>query len=260
MLRWRPSPIPALWPRQIAQIVLGIRHTGGKPLDEALQDHLRLLVHAPTLLLLDNFEHLLAAAPLVGELLEACAPLKVLVTSRAVLHVYGEYEYPVPPLPLPEPEQLRSLEALAGNPAVTLFVERAAAAKAEFALTEENASVVAQICRRVDGLPLAIELAAARVKMLAPAAVLARLQSRLEVLTGGAVDMPARQQTLRRTIDWSHDLLSPAEQKLFRRLSVFVGGCTLEGAEAVCNTRRDLEIDLLEGMASLVDKSLAAAS
>ena len=148
--------------------VLGIRHTGSKPLDEALQDHLRLLVHAPTLLLLDNFEHLLAAAQLVGELLEACAPLKVLVTSRAVLHVYGEYEYPVPPLPLPEPEQLRFLEALAGNPAVTLFVQRAAAAKPEFALTEENAPVVAQICRRVDGLPLAIELAAARVKCFHP--------------------------------------------------------------------------------------------
>lgn len=239
----------------IAQ-ALGVRHTGGKPLAEALQDHLRLLVHAPTLLLLDNFEHLLAAAPLVGELLEACAPLKVLVTSRAVLHVYGEYEYPVPPLPVPELEQLSSLEVLAGNPAVTLFVERAAAVKAEFALTEENAPVVAQICCRVDGLPLAIELAAARVKMLSPAAVLARLQSRLELLTCGAVDMPARQQTLRRTIDWSHDLLNTAEQKLFRRLSVFVGGCTLEAAEAVCNTRYNLEIDVLEGMASLVDKSL----
>jgi len=239
----------------IAQTI-GMRHTGGKPLDEALQDHLRLLVHTPTLLLLDNFEHLLAAAALVGTLLEACAPLKVLVTSRAVLHVYGEYEYPVPPLSLPDPAQLDSLEVLAGNPAVTLFVERAAAAKAEFALTEDNAPVVAQICCRVDGLPLAIELAAARIKMLGSAAVLARLQSRLQLLTGGAADRPARQQTLRRTIDWSHDLLSLAEQKLFRRLSVFAGGCTLEGAEAVCDTRRDLEIDVLEGMASLVDKSL----
>ncbi len=237
--------------------VLGIRHTGGKPLAEALQDHLRLLVHAPTLLLLDNFEHLLAAAALVGELLEACAPLKVLVTSRAVLHVYGEYEYLVPPLALPAPEQFSSLEVLAGNPAVTLFVERAAAAvKGEFVLTKENAPVVAQICCRVDGLPLAIELAAARIRMLAPAQVLVRLESRLEVLTCGAVDMPRRQQTLRRTIDWSHDLLSPEEQKLFRRLSVFVGGCTLEAAEAVCNTRRDLEIDVLEGMTLLVDKSL----
>jgi predicted ATPase len=246
---------PATVTSTVAQ-ALGIRHTGGKPLGEALQDHLRLLVHAPTLLLLDNFEHLLATAPLVGELLEACAPLKVLVTSRSVLHVYGEYEYPVPPLPLPDPHQFSSLEVLAGNPAVTLFVERAAAVKPEFALTEENASVVAQICCRVDGLPLAIELAAARIKMLTPPAVLARLQSRLQLLTGGVVDMPARQQTLRRTIDWSHDLLSPAEQKLFRRISVFVGGCTLEGAEAVCNTRRDLEIEVPEGMASLVDQSL----
>ena len=229
--------------------VLGIRHTGGKPLDEALRDHLRLLVHAPTLLLLDNFEHLLAAAALVGELLEACAPLKVLVTSRAVLHVYGEYEYQVPPLALPAPEQFSSFEVLAGNPAVTLFVERAAAAvKGDFVLTKENAPVVAQICCRVDGLPLAIELAAARIRMLAPAQVLVRLESRLEVLTCGAVDMPRRQQTLRRAIDWSHDLLSPEEQKLFRRLSVFVGGCTLEAAEAVCNTRRDLEIEVLEGM------------
>jgi predicted ATPase len=236
--------------------VLGIRHTGGKPLAEALQDHLRLLVDAPTLILLDNFEHLLTAAALVGELLEACAPLKVLVTSRAALHVYGEYECPVPPLPLPEPEQFSSLEALSRNPAVSLFVERATSVKAEFVLTEDNATVVAQICCRVDGLPLAIELAAARIKMLAPAAMLARLQSRLELLTNGPADRPLRQQTLRRTIDWSHDLLSPAEQKLFRRLSVFVGGCTLEGAEAVCDTRRDLEIDLLEGMASLVDKSL----
>jgi predicted ATPase len=246
---------PATVTSTVAQ-VLGIRHTGGKPLAEALQDHLQLLVHAPTLLFLDNFEHLLAAAPLVVSLLEACAPLKVLVTSRAVLHVYGEHEFPVPPLPLPEPGQMSSLKALSGNPAVTVFVQRAAAVKPEFALTAENAPVAAQICCRVDGLPLAIELAAARVKMLSPAAVLARLQSRLELLTGGAVDMPARQQTLRRTIDWSHDLLSPPEQKLFRRLSVFVGGCTLEGAEAVCNTRRDLETGVLEGMVLLVDKSL----
>ena len=237
--------------------VLGVRHTGSKPLAEALQDHLRLLVQAPTLLLLDNFEHLLSSAALVGALLEACAPLKVLVTSRAVLHVYGEYEYVVPPLALPAPEQFSSLEVLAGNPAVTLFVERAAAAvKGEFVLTKENAPVVAQICCRVDGLPLAIELAAARIRMLAPAQLLVRLESRLEVLTCGAVDVPRRQQTLRRTIDWSHDLLSPAEQKLFRRLAVFVGGCTLEAAEAVCNTRRDLEIDVLEGMTLLVDKSL----
>jgi predicted ATPase len=246
---------PATVTSAVAQ-VLGMRHTGGKPLAEALQDHLRLLVHAPTLLVLDNFEHLLAAAPLVVELLEACARLKVLVTSRAVLHVYGEHEYPVPPLPLPDPTQLGSLEALSGNPAVTLFVQRAAAVKPDFALTEENGPAVAQICCRLDGLPLAMELAAARIKMLPPEAMLARLENRLDILTGGARDLPARQQTLRKTIDWSHDLLSAAEQKLFCRLSVFAGGCTLEGAEAVGNTRRDLEIDLLEGMASLVDKSL----
>jgi predicted ATPase len=239
----------------IAQMV-GMRHTGGKPLAEALQDHLRLLVHAPTLLFLDNFEHLLAAAPVVVKLLEACAPLKALVTSRAVLHVYGEHEFPVPPLSLPEPGQLGSFETLSGNPAVTLFVQRAAAVKPDFALTSENAPVVAQICCRVDGLPLAIELAAARVKMLPPEAMLARLENRLDILTGGARDLPARQQTLRKTIDWSHDLLSATEQKLLRRLSVFAGGFALESAEAVCNTQRDLEIGLLEGMASLVDKSL----
>jgi len=236
--------------------VLGVRHTGGKSLVEAMQDHLRLLVHAPTLLFLDNFEHILAAAPLPVKLLEACAQLKVLVTSRAVLHVYGEHEYPLPPLPLPEPEQLGSLQLLSRNPAITLFVDRANAVKAEFKLTEENAPAVAQICCRVDGLPLAIELAAARIKMLTPTALLERLESRLELLTSGAMDMHARQQTLRQTIDWSHDLLNAAEQKLFRRLSVFAGGCTLEGAEAVCNTRRDLELDVLEGMSSLVDKSL----
>jgi predicted ATPase len=250
-----PITDPGTVASTIAQ-VLGVRRTGGKPLAEALQDHLRVLVHAPILLFLDNFEHLLAAAPLVAGLLEACAWLRVLVTSRAVLHVYGEHEYPVLPLPLPKPRQMGLPEALSWNPAVTLFVERAAAVQAEFVLTEENATVVAQICCRLDGLPLAIELAAARLKMLPPPAVLARLQNRLELLTGGTMDMPARQQTLRKTIDWSHDLLNPAEQKLFRRLTVFAGGCTLEGAEAVCNAQRDLEIDVLEGMASLVDKSL----
>jgi predicted ATPase len=236
--------------------VLGVRHTGGRSPVEAMQDHLRLLVHAPTLLLLDNFEHLLAAAPLPVKLLEACAQLKVLVTSRAVLHVYGEHEYPLPPLPLPVAEQLGSLQLLSKNPAITLFVDRANAVKAEFKLTEENARLIAQICCRLDGLPLAIELAAARIKMLPPKALLQRLENRLEILTGGARDLPARQQTLRNTIDWSHDLLSAAEQKLFRRLCVFAGGCTLEGIEAVCNTRLDLGVDVLDGMSSLVDKSL----
>jgi predicted ATPase/serine/threonine protein kinase len=236
--------------------VLGVRQTGGKPLAEALAEHVRLAVGSPTLLLLDNFEQVLAAAPLVTKLLDACAALKMLVTSRAVLHVYGEQEYPVLPLAVPDPHHLPPLEELSRNPAVRLFVERAAAANPAFALTADNARAVAEICARLDGLPLAIELAAPRVKMLPPTAMLARLESRLDLLTSRTRDLPARQQALRRTIDWSHGLLSTAEQKLFRRLSVFAGGCTLEGAEAVCDTRGDLEVDLLDGMASLVDKSL----
>ena len=142
------------------------------------------------------------------------------------------------------------------NPAIALFLERAVAVKPNFELTEENARAVATICTRLDGLPLAIELAAARIKLLSPAAMQARLESRLQLLTGGAKDLPLRQQTLRGTIDWSYGLLSPAEQALFRRISVFVGGCTLEGVEAVCNTKQDLELDVIEGMESLVDKSL----
>jgi predicted ATPase len=208
------------------------------------------------LLLLDNFEQVLAAAPLVTKLLDACAALKMLVTSRAVLHVYGEQEYPVPPLAVPDPKRLPPLEELSQNPAVTLFVQRAAAVNPAFVLTADNARAVAEICARLDGLPLAIELAAPRVRMLPPAAMLARLKSRLDLLTSPACDLPARQQALRKTIDWSQGLLSTAEQKLFRRLSVFAGGCTLEGAEAVCDTRGDLEVDLFDGMASLVDKSL----
>jgi predicted ATPase len=234
----------------------GFTHTGGKFSASILSEHLRLSVQAPTLLLLDNYEHLLAEAPLVTELLEACTLLKILVTSRVVLHLYGEHEYVVLPLPVPDPEHLPAADRLLGNPAIALFVERAAAVKPQFALTEENAAVVAQICSRLDGLPLAIELAAARVKVLPPASVLARLQPCLPFLTGGARDLPARQQTLRQTIDWSYQLLNDAQQKLFRRLSVFSGGCTIEGAEAVCNAWRDLNIDVLDGLTCLLDHSL----
>jgi predicted ATPase len=182
--------------------------------------------------------------------------LKVLVTSRAALHVYGEHEFPVPPLDMPDPRVASSLEALSRFPAVALFLQRAVAAKPDFALTPENASAVSEICARLDGLPLAIELAAARVKVLSPAAMLLRLKSRLQLLTGGSRDLPQRQQTLRAAMDWSFDLLSPPEQKLFRRLSAFAGGGDLEGIEAVCDANSDLELDLLEGMASLIDKSL----
>ena len=200
----------------------------------------------PFLLVLDNFEHVLPAAAAVAEILAACPALKILVTSRASVRIYGEQEFPVRPLEL--------------NSALELFVQRATAVRPSFALTAENAAAVQGICSRLDGLPLAIELAAARTKVLSPSAILERLQSRLQLLTGGALDLPARQQTLRKTIDWSHDLLNEVEQKLFRRLAVFVGGCTLEAAEAVCNTRRDLGIDPFDGLSSLVDKNLIQRS
>jgi predicted ATPase len=192
--------------------------------------------------MLDNFEQVLPAAAMVAETLEACPSLKIVVTSRSCLRVYGEQEFPV--------------AALAQNSAIELFAQRAAAVWPDFAITPDNAPAVHDICLRLDGLPLAIELAAARIKVLSPAAILDRLQSRLQLLTGGALDLPERQQTLRKTIDWSYGLLNEAERKLFRRFSVFVGGCTLEAAEAVCNTSNDLGIDLLEGLFSLVDKNL----
>ena len=167
------------------------------------------------LLVLDNFEQVLPAATVVAEMLTACPNVKVMVTSRAGLRIYGEQEFPVAPL-----EQ---------NSAVQLFAQRAAAVRPNFAITGENSAVIREICSKLDGLPLAIELAAARTKLLSPNAILERLQSRLQLLTGGALDLPERQQTLRNTIDWSHGLLNEAEQKLFRRFSAFVGGATLGG-------------------------------
>ena len=219
---------------------LDILQVAGRTIPQLIGDQLQ---HAgPFLLLLDNFEQVLPAATVVAETLEACPSLKVVVTSRSRLRIYGEQEFPVTPL--------------AQSSAMELFVQRAAAVWPDFAITSENAIAVRDICSRLDGLPLAIELAAARTRLLPPGAILDRLQSRLQLLTGGALDLPERQQTLRKTIDWSHDLLNEAERKLFRRLSVFVGGCTLEAAEAVCNTSRDLGIDLVEGLSSLVDKNL----
>jgi predicted ATPase/serine/threonine protein kinase len=245
---------PGLILSLIAQTV-GIRETGGQALLEALKEFLNSL-GAPTLLLIDNFEHLVAAAPILTELLALAPNLKLLVTSRAALRVYGEQEFPVPPLALPAGKSLPPLETLAQYSAISLFLQRAAAVRRDFKLTQENAAAVTEICSRLDGLPLAIELAAARVKLLSPAAMCTRLASRLQLLTGGARDLPARQQTLRQAFDWSYDLLTAQEQKLFRRLSVFLGGSTLEGVESVCNTRNDLELDVLDGMASMVDKSL----
>jgi predicted ATPase/serine/threonine protein kinase len=233
---------------------VGVGETQGKDLATALRDHLNSL--PPVLLIMDNFEHVPDAADYIADLLESCPRLKVVVTSRVVLHIYGEEEFPVAPLPLPGSAVVTSPERLMEYAAVGLFVQRATAVRKDFRLTAENAAAVVELCRRLDGLPLAIELAAARVKLLPPAMLLARLESRLSLLTGGARDLPERHQTLRRTIDWSYELLGAAERKLFARLSVFAGGCTLEAAEAVCNAQEDLEIELMDGIASLVDKSL----
>jgi predicted ATPase len=235
---------------------LGLREAGGQSPLELLKKHLQDPSRPPVLFVLDNFEHLLQAAPTIADLLAMGPSLKILVTSRAALHVYGEHEFPVPPLAVPDSRTKPSVENLSKYPAVALFLQRAEAAKPDFELNPENASAIIEICSRLDGLPLAIELAAARVKVLSLAAMRTRLASRLQLLTGGARDLPQRQQTLRAAIDWSYDLLSPAEQKLFRRLSVFAGGCTLESVEAVCDAKADLDLDLLDGMASMVDKSL----
>jgi predicted ATPase/predicted Ser/Thr protein kinase len=251
------SPLrdPALLASLIVQ-TLGIREAGGQSPFETLKRNLQDSLRVPMLLLLDNFEHLLQATPTVAELLAIAPNLKILVTSRAALHLYGEQEFPVPALAVPDTHSKSSLESASQFPAVALFVQRALAAKPDFELNRQNASAVIEICARLDGLPLAIELAAARVKVLSPASMLTRLASRLQLLTGGARDLPQRQQTLRGAIDWSYELLDAAEQTLFRRLSVFVGGCGLEGVEAVCDTKGDLGLDLLDGMASMVDKSL----
>jgi predicted ATPase len=245
---------PGLIASTIAQAV-GVRETGNQSAQEGLKDYLGGL-DQPMLLLLDNFEHLVSAAPAISELLSAGPMLKIVVTSQSPLHVYGEHEFPLPPLALPDPKSLLPLDALSRLPAIALFVERACAVKHDFVLSNENASAVAAVCARLDGLPLAIELAAARIKLLSPSAMLMRLESCLNLLTGGARDLPVRQRTLRGTVDWSYGLLNPAEQTLFRRLSVFSGGCTLEAVEAVCDTAGDLGLDVLDGVASMVDKSL----
>lgn len=252
-----PLSDPKLVVTTIAK-ALGIREAPGRPLIDVVKEQLAGLRR--TLLVIDNFEHVAGAAPDISEILDACPEMKAMVTSRTALRVYGEREFLVPPLPIPEADTSLSPGRLLDCPSIALFVQRATAVKPDFALTVNNAEAVVQICRRLDGLPLAIELAAARVKVLPPASLLARLASRLDLLTAGAQDLPERQRTLRRAIDWSHDLLTPSEQKLFRRLSVFAGGCTLEAVEAVCNAQEDLHADLLDAVTSLVDKSLLSQS
>lgn len=236
----------------IAQ-ALGIRESTEQSVFARL---IEILQGKPILLLLDNFEQIVEAASQVAELLAACPQLKLLVTSREVLHVRSEREFAVPPLALPDPAHLPKPAALARTPAVALFLQRAQAARPEFKLTSTNAKAVAEVCVRLDGLPLAIELAAARMKLLSPRTLLARLDKPLNVLTGAARDMPARQQTLRNTIEWSYHLLNVREQRVFRWLSVFVGGCTLQAAEAVCAGAGDEAGQVLDDIASLIDKSL----
>jgi predicted ATPase/class 3 adenylate cyclase len=234
----------------IAQ-ALGLVDPGTKPLDR-LAEHIG---EKCMLLVLDNFEQVNDAAPQIAELLARAPRISVLVTSRSPLRVYGEREYPVPPLGVPDPRHLPDLEQLSTYESVALFVERAMAVRPDFAVTSGNAPAVAEICVRLDGLPLAIELAAARVRVLGPQAIMERLGDRLKLLSGGSRDLPERQQTLRGAIAWSHDLLDEADQRVFARFAVFAGGATLDAIEQVVFNPGD-EADPLDAIASLADKSL----
>jgi predicted ATPase/class 3 adenylate cyclase len=242
---------PALVAPTIARI-LGLSE-GAQPPEELLEGYLR---DRQTLLLLDNLEQVLEAAPIVERLLSNAPNLKILATSRIPLGLYGEYEFPVPPLSLPDPDSLPPLEYLTEYEAIRLFVERARAVRPDFSLTEENGPAVVEICERLDGLPLAIELAAARIKLLPPRVLLDRLGNRLKILTGGARNLPERQRTLRNAIEWSYGLLDEGEKMLFGRLGVFSSGATLEAMEAVCDAEGDLPTDVFEGASSLLNKSL----
>jgi predicted ATPase/transcriptional regulator with XRE-family HTH domain len=252
----------------IAQ-ALGVREAGSQPLMETLKSYLR---NREVLLILDNFEHLAEAGPLLTELLTWAPRLRIMVTSRTMLHLYGEQQFVVPPLQMPDDEYLPSEDHLGDYEAVRLFVERARLVNPGFELGghPEQARVVAQICSRLDGLPLAIELAAARINMISPSIMLGRLESRLELLTGGPLDLPPRQQTLRNAIEWSYNLLNSGEQRLFTRLAVFVGGWTAEAAEQILdfgswileaearqtqNPKSKIQ-NLLDGLESLISKSL----
>jgi non-specific serine/threonine protein kinase len=232
---------------------IGFTPMPGSPVEVEVIRHLQ---PRQMLLLIDNAEHLLAeTAELAARLLAACPALQVLATSRAPLHIRGEHALAVEPLPLP-PAAEQSAETLAKNESVQLFVERARGASVSFRLTDTNATTVAELCRQLDGLPLAIELAAARIPLLSPEALLAQMRDRLAVLRAGPRDAPARQQTIRAAISWSHELLAAGDQELFRRLAVFTGGFTLETARAVAGNDNDAHSDLLHGLGRLVDHSL----
>lgn len=261
-------------PEQVCAAIaqtLGVQEPSGRPLVDSLYRYLR---DKQLLLVTDNFEQVLPAAPHIGGLLCRCRGVKVLATSRTKLHLYGEHEYPVPPLALPHfssPDNLEQpeladlrpkleLEALAAVPAVALFVQRAVEVEPDFALTAANAAAVAAICIWVEGIPLAIELAAAKLTLFSPPALLARLKQRLTLLTGGPADMPARQRTLRDEIAWIYELLAQPEQLLFRRLAIFSGGFTLRAAQAVGDPEGDLGIIVLDGVATLLDQNLLKRS
>jgi non-specific serine/threonine protein kinase len=248
---------PAMMMPSIA-LALGVR----EPADRSLADCMRGAIgQSELLLVLDNLEQVVDAAPELAALLAACPRLTILTTSRTALRIRGEWVIQVNPLPLPDPVLLRGrgvagVAELADAPAVRLFVERAREVRPDFAVTPENATVVAQICRRLDGLPLAIELAAARARMFSPRALLERLSRPLDLLTGGARDLPARQQTMRDAIAWSYGLLPPAERALFRRLAIFPGGCSLEAVRYVCDVDEEFDLDPIDGLRTLVDTSL----
>lgn len=245
---------PGLVIPAIAQ-ALNVWEVADQPLNDALRD---AVGERELLLVLDNFEHVIEAAEEIAPLLTSCRNLTVLITSRVRLHLSVEQTYVVPPMAIPDRAAKVSVTEVANSEAGRLFAARARAVNAEFALTERNAADVAAICRRLDGLPLAIELAAARTNVLSPAALLTRLETRLPLLTGGARDLPERQQTMRNTIAWSYDLLPEPEQRLFRRLAVFDGGFDLDAAEAVAAV--DPAVDGLSGVTSLVDNSLLRQS
>jgi predicted ATPase/transcriptional regulator with XRE-family HTH domain len=245
-----PLTDPALVLPAIATAI-GARETAEVLLREALSQYLR---ERRLLLVLDNCEQVLATASDIAILLADCQDLVILATSRVPLHIRAEREFPLSPLPLPPSDRLPAIAELAQVPAVALFVERATASHPSFALTAENATAIAAICQRLDGLPLAIELAAARIKILSPADLLARLERRLPLLSDGPRDLPARQRTMRDAIAWSYDLLAPEEQALFRRLTVFAGGFTLAAAEAVAHAESALH--LLDGVIALIEQSL----
>jgi predicted ATPase/class 3 adenylate cyclase len=247
---------PITDPRLVASTIadsIGARAEGVRPVLDTLRDHLR---DRQMLLILDNFEQVIEGAAVTSDLLGAGPRLRILVTSREPLHIGGEQELAVPPLGLPDADAPVAPEHLTRYEAISLFVQRATSVDPSFRVTRANADALAELCLRLDGLPLAIELAASRVKLLPPQAILERLEHRLDLLTGGPIDVPARQRTLREAIGWSYELLDDLEQTMFRRLSVFSGGWTLESAEAVANPGAEVGPDTLEVLGSLIDKSL----